>query len=200
VPTAAYIEMRDDDAFWAARRVMAFDDQMIRAIVKAGSYSDPAAEQYLADVLIKRRDKIGRAYLTRVSPIVHPTLSAEGVLAFANVAVKAGFAPAAAQYRAVWYEFDNTTGKTTSLGETRGQQERLQAPERLPSRPGAFVKLEVTVENSGQPASRSIQIYFRRQADGWKLVGLERMPDEDPRLPVTSGSASPPRSPAAAPR
>ena len=43
-PTAAYLEMRADDAFWAARRVMAFDDEMIRAVVKTGEYSDPAAE------------------------------------------------------------------------------------------------------------------------------------------------------------
>ena len=42
---------------------MAFTDEMIRAIVKTGQFSDPAAEQHLADVLIKRRDKIGRAYL-----------------------------------------------------------------------------------------------------------------------------------------
>ena len=67
-PTAAYIEMRDDDAFWAARRVMAFSDELIRAVVKTGQFSDPKAEQYLADVLIKRRDKIGRAYLTEDQP------------------------------------------------------------------------------------------------------------------------------------
>ena len=35
-PTLAYVEMRDDDAFWAARRVMAFSDDLIRAVVKTG--------------------------------------------------------------------------------------------------------------------------------------------------------------------
>ena len=55
--------MRADDAFWAARRVMAFTDDQIRAIVKTGQFTDAAAEQHLADVLIKRRDAIGRAYL-----------------------------------------------------------------------------------------------------------------------------------------
>ena len=42
---------------------------MIRAVVKTGSYSDPSAEKLLADVLIKRRDKIGRVYLTKVNPL-----------------------------------------------------------------------------------------------------------------------------------
>jgi len=50
--------MRDDDAFWAARRVAAFTDEMIRAAVHVGEYSDPAAEKYLADVLIKREAQL----------------------------------------------------------------------------------------------------------------------------------------------
>ncbi len=48
-PTRAYMEMRADDAFWAARRVLAFSDDMIRAVVHAGQFSDPAAEAHLAD-------------------------------------------------------------------------------------------------------------------------------------------------------
>ena len=55
--------MRDDDAFWAARRVAAFTDDLIRAAVHTGEFSDPAAEKYLVDVLIQRRDKIKSAYL-----------------------------------------------------------------------------------------------------------------------------------------
>src|SRR5215218_1536180 len=73
-PTLAYMEMRADDAFWAARRVMAFSDELIRAAVRAGRLSDPAAEQHLAAVLIKRRDAIGRAYLPSINPIVNPRL------------------------------------------------------------------------------------------------------------------------------
>src|SRR4030095_193336 len=68
-PTTAYLEMRDDDAFWAARRVATLSDALIRAAVHTGEYSDPVAEKYLADVLIKRRDKVTRLYLTAVNPI-----------------------------------------------------------------------------------------------------------------------------------
>ena len=73
-PTAAYMELRDDDAFWAARRVAAFTDDLIRAAVHTGQYSDPMAEKYLADVLIKRRNAIARTYLTAVNPIADPAL------------------------------------------------------------------------------------------------------------------------------
>ena len=64
VATAAFLRARADDNFWAARRVAAFTDEMIRSAVRAGRYSDPAAEALLGDVLIKRRQKIA----ARVSP------------------------------------------------------------------------------------------------------------------------------------
>src|SRR5262249_48061159 len=93
-PVEPYIELRADDAFWAARRVMAFTDELIRAAVHTGEYSDHAAEAHLAAVLIKRRDAIGRAYLPAINPIVDPRLSADGRLTFDNAAVAAGFAEA----------------------------------------------------------------------------------------------------------
>ena len=43
MPTAAFLRARADDTLWAARRVMAFSDEMIRAIVETGQYTDPSA-------------------------------------------------------------------------------------------------------------------------------------------------------------
>ena len=57
-PTTAYMELRDDDAFWAARRIAAFTDDLIRAAVHTAQFSDPAAEKLLGDVLIQRRETI----------------------------------------------------------------------------------------------------------------------------------------------
>ena len=85
----AFLAARDDDNFWAARRVVAFTDEMIRTVVKAARFNDPAAEKLLADVLIARRDKIGQAYLPKINPIVDVALDPSGVLTFANAAVDA---------------------------------------------------------------------------------------------------------------
>ncbi len=46
------------DAFWAASIVSRFTDGHIRAAVRTGAISDPAAESYLADTIMQRRDKV----------------------------------------------------------------------------------------------------------------------------------------------
>src|SRR6185295_17598414 len=46
-PNAAFDNMRHDDAFWAARIVARFSDEMVGAIVKKAQYSDPQATEYL---------------------------------------------------------------------------------------------------------------------------------------------------------
>ena len=37
----AYVRSRPDDTFWGARKLMGISDELIRAAVKAGQYSDP---------------------------------------------------------------------------------------------------------------------------------------------------------------
>jgi hypothetical protein len=177
-PTTAYLEMRDDDAFWAARRVAAFTDEMIRAAVHTGEYSDPAAEKYLADVLIERRDKIARTYLTAVNPVVAPRLDANGRLTFDNAAVAAGVASGPATYRAAWSRFDNATGETQPLSQTQSTTTSIEAPPGLPTNSGSFVMVEISVDSEAHPTWRQpIRTYFRRGNDGWTLVGLERLPE-----------------------
>jgi hypothetical protein len=177
-PTTAYMELREDDAFWAAQRVGAFSDEMIRAIVHTGEFSDAASEKSLADIVIQRRDKILRTYLPAVNPIISPRLDG-GRLTFDNAAVAAGVAQAPPTYRASWFEFDNATGNTRPLSARSSGTTTIEAPSGLPAAVGSFVGVDVSAESSEFPTwRRPVRAYFRRDADTWKLVGLERIPED----------------------
>jgi len=178
-PTTAYMETRDDDAFWAARRIAAFSDDLIRAAVRAGQYSDPKAEKYLGDVLIKRRDRVLSVYLTAVNPIVNPRLDANGRLTFENAASAAKVANGQPTYRASWMVFDNATSATKPLSTTQGQTTTLDAPPGLPTTPGSYIEVDISAELQAYPSWKEpIKTYFRRTAQGWTLVGLERLPEK----------------------
>jgi hypothetical protein len=182
-PSTAYMELRDDDAFWAARRVAAFTDDLIRAAVHTGQFSNEAAEKYLGDVLIQRREKIKSIYLTAVNPIVGPTLDAKG-LTFENAAVAGGVAKAPEAYRASWMLFDNATGETKPLSETKSETTTIAAPNGLPS--SGFLAVDIAADSAAYPTwKQPVRAYFRQDGGSWKLVGFERMPDKTPTGRVT---------------
>ena len=174
-PTPGYMELQPEDAFWAARRIAAFDDELIAALVHTGQFSDAAAEQHLAAILRQRRDKIARVYLTSANPIVNAALSPRGVLTFENAAVAARAADAPAGYASTWSLFDNDTGQSRPLGEGRGNRPEIDAPAPLPEGSGAIVQVDVRAEGAGPAAwQRPVHLFFRRSASGWTLVGLDR--------------------------
>jgi hypothetical protein len=187
-PTTAYMEARLDDAFWAAQRMAAFSDDLIRAAVRAGEYSDPNAAKYLGDVLIKRRDKILSLYLTAVNPIVNPRLDAAGRLTIENAAVAAGVATGAPTYRASWMLFDNMTGATKAIATTESSTTTLAAPPGLPTAPGSYIEVDLSASVDEHPTWKEpVKAHFRRTAQGWQLVGLERLPAMVPASQTLEG-------------
>jgi hypothetical protein len=199
VPNPAYVRSRADDTFWAARKLMAISDDLIRAAVKAGHYTDPEAEDFLVGALIERREKIGRAWLTAVNPIVDPALSGDGVLTFRNIAVDLKFASAPSGYQVTWFQFDNTSGESTALGESTVNETRATAPPpvlarvrpdtTLPGGRGQFVRVDIIATGATiRSWTHPVRVYFRRTQGEWKLVGFDRMPDAPPMRPGLVGA------------
>jgi hypothetical protein len=62
-PNPAFDERTGRDVRWGAQIVAAFSDELIRAAVARGRYSDPRAAEYLTRTLIARRDKIVARWL-----------------------------------------------------------------------------------------------------------------------------------------
>jgi hypothetical protein len=188
-PNPAFDNMRLDDAFWAARIVSKFSNDAIRVIVEKARFSDPRATDYLTGAIIKRRDKVLACWLTAVNPLVDFALSDRGELTFGNAAEQAGVASAATAYHIQWASFDNVTGAATDAGESTVTEPRAQAPASLVSSGVApeFVQARVAATHPEFPAwSTPVTVHFKRTKDGWKLVGLVRLPDE----PVASTNAA----------
>jgi hypothetical protein len=102
-PIVAFENMTAADAYWAAKIVMAFTDEQIRAAIAEGHFAPDEAE-FLARALIARREKTGRYWFRKSGALddfrIERDAEGETVLAFNDLAVARGFAePAERTYR-----------------------------------------------------------------------------------------------------
>ena len=159
-PNPAFRNLLPDDGFWAAKKVMAFTDDQIRAIVNTGEYSNPAAAEYVARTLIDRRDKIGRAYFDQLLPLDNFRVEG-GRLTFDDLGVVDGFNQPRA-YSFAWFVFDNQTGKKTALPGA-------PVPE-LPRNDAQYLAADI---HAGD-ASKTVTVYVRNTGSTPEVVGLDR--------------------------
>jgi hypothetical protein len=179
-PNPAFRNLRDDDAYWAAKIVAKFSDETIRQIVEKARYTDPAATDYITQTLIARRDKVVRAWMNRLLPVDGLHLSASGELTFVNTAVRVGAATPPARYLLVWCRFDNVTGEQRPVtDELIVPEEGARLPPELAGDGFAALSLRaVHLEHAGW--RRFTNVYFRRSGDGWQTVGIERLGELPP--------------------
>ena len=168
ITNAAFRHMRPDDTFWAATKLAAISDDMIKAAVTEAKFGNPAAEAFLAKAISDRRLRILQAFLPKVNPLVDLAIT-DGRLTFRNIAVDAAVADRVPGYRALWYTFDNAGDKATLVATT----EETQSPLPMPQMPASeFIKVDISSVGGPEPWTRPISAYFRKVSADWALVGL----------------------------
>ena len=112
-PNPAFQQLDAADAFWAASIVSRFTDTMVRAVVEEARLSNPKAAAYLAETIIKRRDKTVRWGVTATNPVDRFTIEhgPAPALVFDNSAVRLGLAAGEMRYRCA--------GRRTTTGQRR---------------------------------------------------------------------------------
>ncbi len=76
-PNAAFTRMDAVDAYWAARTISRFSDELIIALTGEAKLSNPEHARYLAHVMMGRRDRIVKHYLLALSPLDSPRIWAD---------------------------------------------------------------------------------------------------------------------------
>lgn len=95
LPYFPFTDLTRADGFWAAKTLMKFTNEEIEAVVSTGDFSDKETEKKLSQILIERRDLIGRYWFKQANPLDEFKLirSSDGSyeLQFEDLAVHYGF-------------------------------------------------------------------------------------------------------------
>jgi hypothetical protein len=182
-PHPAFEQMDAADAFWAASIASRFTDNMIKSIVETARLSDPRASAYLADVIIRRRDKVVAQWITGTNPLDRFEMTRDGSgdhLTFDHAAVRLGLAPDNARYRITYAPFDNTTGVQLASAPV---QETAQKRASIPA--GAWGPADAagdryatvsirTLQDGAAHWAHPIRVTIRARQGTVSVVGIDR--------------------------
>ena len=164
-PNPAFQNRLPDDEFWAAKKVMAFTDEQLQAVVKLSQFSDARAAQWITNYLIKRRDRIGEVYFGKVLPL--DDFRVEGdELKFEDLGVTHGLV-SSRSLQTAWSRFDNDSETHTAITGASG----LQLPGAVTGGSnGAYFAAKI----KGADESKTVTAYLRKKPQGFAVVGVER--------------------------
>lgn len=179
-PLPAYENMTLRDAFWGAKQVMSFSDEDVQTIVETGQLSNADAKKYLTEVLIKRRDKIGRYWFSRINPIdkfqVHRNESSI-LLTFKDLGIEGNLYKS----RQTSYEYSVSIEggeKIVNTNETQNTSISISKqliPEQELQEYPVVLKYEVITHRKGsEVAEKSTFIYAALESSGPRIVGIQR--------------------------
>ena len=186
ITNAAFRHMRPDDTFWAATKLAAISDDMIRAAVAEGKFGDPASEAFLAKAISDRR-------------AAHPAdLPAEGESDCRSRARsrrpadvpqrrgrRGGRRPRAGISGALVHVRQPDTNKATLVATT----EETQSPMPMPPMPDSeFIQVDISARSAGlrrgpSPFPRISEGIHERLDPGWVRAPAVRY--WNPRFPPT---------------
>jgi hypothetical protein len=180
-PVLPFENMTLQDAFWGTRLVLSFSDEQIRAAVETGEFTEPGAAEFLANVLIARRNKIARHWLTRVNPLDRfvVTAASDGTpqLTFNDPEVEHGVLPVSLRF----YEY---TIRDAQSGRTIQRRQSAKSPSldlsSIVSRKDVtgqrVYRITVRSLRQGRRQSSELDVYVAGDggSNGLKVVGVDR--------------------------
>jgi hypothetical protein len=153
-----------DDTYWAAKKVMAFSDDDLRAILGLAQYSDPEASDWLVTCLIKRCDKVDDFYLRRVLPLDHFGVDGDA-LTFEHLGAKYDLFEAPG-LTFEWSRFDNSNEQHTPIDGAANAQ--------LPTAVRDGTDGLYSAKLPGDDRQKTVTVFLRKNSGDYRAVGIDR--------------------------
>jgi hypothetical protein len=164
--TLPFANMTREDAFWATRIILAFSEEELSSIVKAGEYSNPKAAEYIVKTLIDRRRQIATYWLKDVNPVSYFAVNknangAELVFQDLLAANDLGFGAGEYRYQTArgeqWTQPQSTKMPRIPLGDVSGQ-----------------MKIRIQTVRAGKASKPVILVVQSKPSGGYAIAEIDR--------------------------
>jgi hypothetical protein len=174
-PTRAFELMDKRDAFWAVKIIMSFTDEMLMAIVSEARYAEQGAAEHVLETLIKRRDKIGREWFGRMTPVDNFEVKGQSLI-FSDLAIDSGLAEINRRkyFYSIWIK--DRAGKATFINKHRESRERvINISQASVDKKKPFVTVRIEIEDNGNSVGRGVDVYlYCIDQMSCRVTGLDR--------------------------
>jgi hypothetical protein len=180
VPNPAFESRTNRDAYWGAKIVMAWRDDDLRALISSGQLSDPAAEEYLFQCLVERRDKIGRHWFGKVNPLENFELAngnADLMIEFDDLAIAYGLEPPTVAYECRINDGNETvlerTYSTSMINLSKADLHKLTGS----GNGDRYFRVEIRTSRprTGWSKPTRLQLLYVDRLDEFRLVKIEHI-------------------------
>ena len=176
-PNPAFVRTTPRDAFWAAKILMRFTREELRAITDTANFVDSDQAQYFLDVLMERQQKTGALGINGLNPLDGFTVSGDA-LEFENLSERYGYVePGSTSYGITWSLYDNRTASVQrALGGAQTHQTTgSRLPDPHPGDPNLLLMAEITSTHADHPVwEHLVRVYLRPTGSSYEVVGIDR--------------------------
>ncbi len=183
-PHPAFARRTEREGAWAARIISRFDDDMVKAAVEIGDYTDPRATEFLTKTLMSRRDAIRARYFAKLSPLADVRVTGDRVCA-TDLARQTHTSPDAQFHYGATLWTGASLERRASVGVRPGDHgevcvslPRVADGPQKDDDPLRYAVLDV--QNGVAKGPLRMHFYDLGPARGFRLVGIERPDDGDP--------------------
>jgi hypothetical protein len=155
------VRINESDAYWGAKIVTAFGDDLVKRLAAAAEYTRADATQYLTKTLLRRRDIIGRYWFDLLTALDDFALEGR-TLVFRDLAVERGYAEGPRKYR--------LDGRREFTG-TRVELPGVPATGARPDRYGRVVSSHMAIQSRRRDGgwARPVEVFLGPQGVlGWR--------------------------------
>jgi hypothetical protein len=173
-----FLDVDRFDNFWAAKILIRFTREQLRAVIQHARYTDPRAGQYILEVLLKRQRKAARHFFRQVDPLDHFTVTASqggSELCFEDLAIHYRLEDAPTSYEASGYNYEGVGNQWRAYATPDAAGRACLSALPIENAMDGYTMIKIQTKRSGLNGRGTVVHLAKGPKGTLRVIGLRRL-------------------------